>query len=257
MLEGFCCSQQGRNARRFRRHLGPAGPRRDAPSSRHGDRRRLELWMEASHFVEADGPSAAFLPARRRIDSEWGPVWAESPRVPRRTRPSNCEVDDALHLHGLETAHSRKKKKFGEPAALFARLAALRVALGIATKGDSKASARAQARALGLEALCPFVVGYDSGPRLEAGARHDLGLRGAQRPRPAPDRHDRRFHPPTCTSARAAGVSRHRGADGTRLAAARAEVEPHADQSSGRSPSSRDLLDRLSAKAAPSLRPSA
>jgi len=215
----------------------------------HGDRRRLELLMEASHFVEADGRLLPSSPLVAGSTSEWGPVWAEILACPA-DEAFYCEVDDALHLHGLETL-----TPIGEPAALFARLAARGVALGIATN-DSEASARAQARALGLEALCPFVVGYDSGhgSKPEPGmisafvahsglAPHQIGMIGDST-------HD--LH-----AARAAGVVAIAVLTGPRLAAARAEVEPHADHVVGSITELEDLLDRLSAKAAPSLRPSA
>jgi phosphoglycolate phosphatase len=214
-----------------------------------GDRGRLERLMDASHFVEESRRLMPSSPLVAGSTDDYGPVWAHV-----LARPADeaffREVDGLLRLHGLETL-----TPIGDPAGLFARLARRGVALGIATN-DSEASARAQARALGLEALCPWVVGYDSGhgskpdPGMVSAfvaqtglAPHAIGMVGDST-------HDLR-------AARAAGVVAIAVLTGPRRAAARADVAPHADHVVGSIAELEDLLDRLSTKAAPSSRPSA
>lgn len=214
-----------------------------------GDRGRLERLMDASHYVEEARRLMPSSPLVAGSTDDYGPVWAHI-----LARPADAaffrEVDDLLRVHALETL-----TPIEDPAGLFARLAARGLALGIATN-DSEASARVQARALGLEALCPWIAGYDSGhgSKPEPGmvsafvahsglAPHEVGMVGDST-------HD--LH-----AARAAGVVAIAVLTGPRRAEARAEVAPHADHVVGSVAELEDLLDRLATKAAPSPRPSA
>lgn len=215
----------------------------------NGDRDRLERLMDASHYVEESRRLLPSSPLVAGSTGDYGPVWAHI-----LARPADDafyrEVDELLRLHGLATL-----TPIGDPSGLFARLASRGLALGIATN-DSESSARLQARALGLEALCPWIAGYDSGhgakpaPGMISAFVAHSGLAPYEIGMVGDSTHD--LH-----AARAAGVVAIAVLTGPRRAAARPDVEPHADHVVGSISELEDLLDRLSTKAAPSLRPSA
>ncbi|WP_349371733.1 HAD family hydrolase [Salinarimonas sp.] len=186
-----------------------------------GDGERLARLMAVSHYVAEE---KRFLPSSPLVAGStdaFAPAWADilgrAPDLAFRT-----EVDALLARHGLDSL-----TPIGAPAALFARLAARGVALGVATN-DSEASARAQAAALGIAGHCPFVAGYDSGwgakpePGMVAAFVAATGLAPREVALVGDSLHD--LH-----AARAAGVVAIAVLSGPRRAAARAEVEPHAD----------------------------
>lgn len=121
-----------------------------------GDRGRFERLMAVSHYVEDE---RRFLPTSPLIagsSAAYGPLWAEV--LGREAGPDFfSEMDRLFREEGLLAL-----SPIGEPARIAEALAASGYVLGIATN-DAEASARAQARALGLEPFLAFVAGYDSG----------------------------------------------------------------------------------------------
>lgn len=186
-----------------------------------GDRGRLARLMEVSHFLEDE---RRFLPSSPLVAGStqaFAPDWAEAlGRVPDAA--FCAEVDGLLGRHGLESL-----TPIGDPAALFDRLAMRGLALGVATN-DSEASARAQAQALGIAARCPFIAGYDSGwgakpgPGMITAFVEASGLEPSEVALVGDSLHD--LH-----AAKAAGVVAIAVLSGPRRAAARADLEPHAD----------------------------
>lgn len=204
----------------FDRTWGPAGYEVMRALAR-GDRAALERLMQVSDYVEAE---RRFLPSSPLVggsSAEYGPLWAAAlGREPGEALYG--EMDDLFRLWGLATL-----APIGEPAAILAELAGRGLRLGIATN-DSEASARAQAEALGLTALCPFVAGYDSGfgskpdPGMVTAFVRHLGLAPWEVAMIGDSVHD-------LAAARAAGVAAVAVLTGPLGHAARATIEPHAD----------------------------
>lgn len=121
-----------------------------------GDRDRVEALMRVSHYVETE---RRFLPTSPLIAGSakaFGGLWADA--LGRAPGPDFYEAMNRMFREeGL-----RALTPIGNPAAIFAALAARGYALGIATN-DTEASARAQATRLGLDSHLGFVAGYDSG----------------------------------------------------------------------------------------------
>lgn len=121
-----------------------------------GDRARLEAVMRVSHYVEAE---RRFLPTSPLIagsSASYGPLWAAA--LARPAGPELFgEMDDLFRHWGLKSL-----APIGNPREIAAALSERGYRLGIATN-DAEGSARAQAEALGLTDLCDYIVGYDSG----------------------------------------------------------------------------------------------
>ncbi|WP_375461276.1 HAD family hydrolase [uncultured Enterovirga sp.] len=204
----------------FDRTWGPAGYEVMRTLSR-GDRMLLERLMSVSEYVEEE---RRFLPSSPLVggsSAEYGPLWAEA--LGREPGPALYgEMDDLFRHWGLATL-----APIFDPAAILGGLSARGLHLGIATN-DAEASARAQAEALGLSGLCPFIAGYDSG----FGSKPDPGMVTAfvRHHGLAPDEvamigdsvHD-------LAAARAAGVVAVGVLTGPLGHAARAAIEPYAD----------------------------
>jgi phosphoglycolate phosphatase len=186
-----------------------------------GDAAKLRTLMEISHYVEEE---RRFLPSSPLVagsSAHYGPLWAaalERPAGPDLYR----EMDDRFAHWGLASL-----APIHEPAALCADLKGRGLVLGIATN-DAERSARMQSAALGLDPYLAYIAGYDSGfgakpgPGMVQGfidlvrcAPHEVALIGDSI-------HD--LH-----AARAAGALAICVLSGPLRAAARAELEPHAD----------------------------
>lgn len=214
-----------------------------------GDQATLAKLAEISHFrldLMRFEPTSPLLAGNTE---EYGPLWADA--LGRNPDAAfYTEMDMLLRDHGLASL-----TPIGDPAGVLARLAARGLRLGIATN-DSESSARAQASALRLDAICPFVVGYDSGHGAKPGPGmieafvRETGVPPAHVGMVGDTLHD--LH-----AARAAGVVAIAVLTGPRGEAARADLAPHADHVVGSIADLEALVDTLSAKAAPSLRPSA
>ena len=202
-----------------------------------GDRASLDRLMAVSHYVEAE---RRFLPTSPLIagsSAAYGPLWAEV--LGRAPGPSFfTEMDRLFRQEGL-----RALTPIGEPANLAERLAGAGYALGIATN-DAEASARAQARALGLDPHLGFVAGYDSGygqkpdPGMVAAFADSLSVPADRVAVVGDSAYD-------LIAARAAGAVAIAVLSGPAGASARADVEPLADHVIGSIAELPDLLSRL------------
>lgn len=121
-----------------------------------GDRGRLERLMAVSHYDEAERRFRPTSPLIAGSSAHYGPLWAEALGRPA-TEDLFAEIDELFEFWGLESL-----SPIGHPAELLAGFAAEGRHLGIATN-DAESSARAQAGAMGLADLVPFIAGYDSG----------------------------------------------------------------------------------------------
>lgn len=121
-----------------------------------GDRGRLERLMAVSHYEEERRRFRPTSPLIAGSSAHYGPLWAEALGRPS-TPDLLAEIDELFEYWGLESL-----SPIGRPAETLAGLAAAGHRLGIATN-DAESSARAQAHALGLADLVPFIAGYDSG----------------------------------------------------------------------------------------------
>lgn len=199
---------------------GPATYRVMGALSR-GDRGRLEAVMQVSHYVEAE---RRFLPTSPLIagsSASYGPAWAEA--LGREPGPDFYgEMDDLFRDFGLEFL-----APIGRPAEIAAVLVAEGYRLGIATN-DAEASARAQSTALGLDPFVDFIVGYDSGhggkpePGMVTAFADHLGAPAAAVAMIGDSLHD-------LLAAKAAGALAVAVLTGPLRAAARPDIEPHAD----------------------------
>ena len=186
-----------------------------------GDRGRLEAVMRASHYLEDE---RRFLPTSPLIagsSASYGPAWAEAlGRTPGQAFYQ--EMDDLFRYWGLEHL-----APIGHPAEIVARLRERGYRLGIATN-DAEASARAQSTALALDPFMDFIVGYDSGhggkpdPGMVLAFADHIGAPPGAVAMIGDSLHD--LH-----AARAAGAVAVAVLTGPLRAAARPEVEPHAD----------------------------
>jgi phosphoglycolate phosphatase len=186
-----------------------------------GDRGRAEALMRVSHYVEAE---RRFLPTSPLIagsSASYGPAWAEA--IGREPGEAFYrEMDDLFRYYGLEHL-----APIGQPAEIVARLAAEGYRLGIATN-DAEASARAQSTALALDPFMDFIVGYDSGhggkpePGMVLAFADHIGAPPAAVAMIGDSLHD-------LISAKAAGAVAVAVLTGPLRAAARPDVEPHAD----------------------------
>jgi phosphoglycolate phosphatase len=187
-----------------------------------GDAAKLDALMEVSHYVEAERRFEPSSPLIAGSSASYGPLWAAALGRPPGSDLYD-EMDDLFRFWGLETL-----APIGEPAAIASDLKARGLKLGIATN-DAERSARAQATALGLDPYLDYVAGYDSG---YGGKPHPgMVLAFAEACACRPDEvavigdslHD--LH-----AARAAGAAGFAVLTGPTRAAARAELEPHADR---------------------------
>ena len=186
-----------------------------------GDRGRLEAVMRVSHYVEAE---RRFLPTSPLIagsSASYGPAWAEA----LGREPGDAfyrEMDDLFRTFGLDYL-----APIGRPADIAARLAADGYRLGIATN-DAEASARAQSTALALDPFMDFICGYDSGhggkpgPGMVLAFAECIGV-----PPGAVAMIGDSLHDLLC--AKAAGAVAVAVLTGPLRAAARPDLEPHAD----------------------------
>jgi phosphoglycolate phosphatase len=212
-----------------------------------GDAQVLQQLFEVSHFVEAE---RRFLPSSPLVagsSAHYGPLWADI-----LGRESGVEffglMDNLFRVHGLASL-----SPIGDTAAVMRGLAERDLHLGIATN-DSEASARAQARALGIDGFMSYFAGYDSGhgskpePGMVTAFALTLELHPSQIAMVGDSLHD--LH-----SARAAGARTIAVLSGPRGKEARAELAPFADYMLGSIVELADLLDQLAANAAPSAIP--
>ena len=186
-----------------------------------GDRSRLEAVMRISHYVEAE---RRFLPSSPLVagsSASYGPLWAQA--LERQPGPDFYrEMDELFRFWGLKTL-----APIGDPAVVAAALRARGYRLGIATN-DAEGSARAQAEALGLTALVDYIVGYDSGfgskpePGMVLGFAAHCGVLPGEVAMIGDTLHD--MH-----AARRAGAIAIAVLTSPTRAAARPEIEPHAD----------------------------
>ncbi len=185
------------------------------------DRAALERLMLVNEFDEADRRFAPTAPMVGGSSAEYGPLWAEAlGRVPGDELYR--EMDDLLRDWGL-----RSLAPIGEPAGVLRDLERRGLRLGIATN-DAESSARAQARALGIDAMTDFIAGYDSGfgskpePGMVTAFVDHHGLRPGEVAMIGDSLHD-------LLAARAAGVVPVAVLTGPLGEAARGTVAPHAD----------------------------
>lgn len=186
-----------------------------------GDPRKLDALMAVSHYVEAERRFRPTSPLVAGSSASYGPLWARA--LGRAPGPDLYgEMDDLFRFWGLETL-----APIGEPAAVAAALKARGFKLGIATN-DAERSARAQAAALGLDPYLDFVAGYDSGfggkphPGMVLAFAAACGCRPDEVALIGDTLHD--LH-----AARAAGAVSVAVLTGPTRAAARPDLEPHAD----------------------------
>ena len=186
-----------------------------------GDRARLERLMLVSEYIEEERRFRPTSPLIAGSSAHYGPLWAEAlGREPGEALYG--EMDELFRLGGL-----RHLAPIGMPAAILQELAGRGLHLGIATN-DAEASAHAQANALGISDLMSFVAGYDSGfggkpdPGMVTAFVQHHGLAPSEVALIGDSTHD-------LVAARAAGVIAVAVLTGPLGAAARPEIEPHAD----------------------------
>ena len=212
-----------------------------------GDRPHLEALMRLSHYVEAERRLLPSSPLVAGSSADYGPDWARAlGRVPG---PDFFrEMDELFAVWGLKTL-----APIHDPAAIVGGLKRAGFHLGIATN-DSEVSARAQSRALGLDPYLDFVAGYDSGfgrkpdPGMVLGFAKALGLPPGAVALVGDSLHD--LH-----AAHAAGSIAIAVLTGPLGAAARAELEPHADYVIDSIAELPRLAESLRANASPSANP--
>lgn len=202
-----------------------------------GDRSRLERLMAVSHYEEDERRFRPSSPLIAGSSAHYGPLWAEAlGRAP--TEAFFAEIDELFTYWGLESL-----SPIGRPAELLAGFAAAGLHLGIATN-DAEGSARAQAEALGLASLVPFIAGYDSGygakpgPGMVQAFMAAAGLEGRETALIGDSLHD--LH-----AARSAGAVAVAVLTGPVGAATRDELAAHADHVVGSIADLPELLDRL------------
>lgn len=208
-----------------------------------GDRSALDRLMAVSHYVEAE---RRFLPTSPLIagsSAAYGPLWAAA--LGRSAEPAFfAQMDRLFRQEGL-----RFLTPIGEPGRIAERLVAAGYRLGIATN-DAEASARAQARALSLDAHLDFVAGYDSGyghkpdPGMVEAFAASLSVPAAQVALVGDSAYD-------LVAARAAGAVAIAVLSGPTGAAARRELAPLADHVIGSIADLPGLLAELSSRDAP------
>ncbi len=186
-----------------------------------GDRGRLERVMLVSEYIEEERRFRPTSPLIAGSSAHYGPLWAEAlGREPGEALYG--EMDELFRLGGL-----RHLAPIGTPAAILQDLSDRGLHLGIATN-DAEASALAQAEALGLSELMSFVAGYDSGfggkpdPGMVTAFVEHHGLQPWEVALIGDSTHD-------LLAARAAGVVAVAVLTGPLRAAARPDVEPHAE----------------------------
>ncbi|MDQ4135860.1 MAG: HAD family hydrolase [Pseudomonadota bacterium] len=203
-----------------------------------GDEAKLRTLVEISHYVEAE---RRFLPSSPLVagsSAHYGPLWAAALGRPA-TPDLYSEMDDRFATWGLKTL-----APVHDPAEVCTALRARGLKLGIATN-DAERSARMQAEALGLAPLLEYVAGYDSGfgpkpgPGMVTGFAEHIGCRPEEVALIGDSLHD--LH-----AARAAGALAVAVLTGPLGAAARADLEPHADHVVGSIADLPALIDRLS-----------
>src|SRR4051812_101851 len=206
-----------------------------------GDETRLDALMAVSHYVEAERRFRPTSPLIAGSSASYGPLWAQA--LGRAPGPDLYdEMDDLFRFWGLETL-----APIGEPAAVAAALADRGFRLGVATN-DAEPSARAQTTALGLDPYVDFIAGYDSGyggkpdPGMVLAFAAACGCRPAEVALVGDTLHD--LH-----AARAAGAASIAVLTGPTRAAARPDLEPHADHVVDSIADLPALLDRLAAAA--------
>jgi phosphoglycolate phosphatase len=130
-----------------------------------GDAIKLARLVAVSEYDLATRSFRPTSPLVAGSSAEYGPLWAVAlDREPGE--PLYTEMDDLFRHWGL-----RHLAPIGDPAAILSGLALAGLKLGIATN-DAEASARAQANAMGIDAMLDFIAGYDSG----FGGKPDPGM---------------------------------------------------------------------------------
>jgi phosphoglycolate phosphatase len=203
---------------------------------------KLHALMAVSHYVEAERRFRPTSPLIAGSSASYGPLWAQT--LGRAPGPDLYgEMDDLFRFWCLETL-----APIGKPVAIAAALKARGLKLGVATN-DAERSARAQATALGLDAYLDFVAGYDSGfggkphPGMVLAFAAACGCRPDEVALIGDTLHDLR-------AARAAGAASIAVLTGPTRAAARPDLEPHADHVIDSIADLPALLDRLAARRA-------
>lgn len=186
-----------------------------------GDADALRRLMAVSEFIESERRFLPTSPLVAGSSAHYGPLWAQV--LGRASGPDFFGLmDDLFRVHGLANL-----SPIGDPAGVVAGLHARGLRLGIATN-DAEASARAQAKALGLDAHMSFIAGYDSGhgskpqPGMVSAFAAAHGLEPREVALVGDSIHD--LH-----AARAAGARSITVLSGPLGQAARAHLAPHAD----------------------------
>ncbi len=183
-----------------------------------GDRALIEAQAEALHFSIETRRFLASSPLIAGSTADYGRCWADA------LGRSDLEVLKA-EIDALSSTESlRALTPIAEPPAVFSRLSAMGLSLGVATN-DSEKSARRQIEALGVAPYVDFIVGYDSGhggkpgPGMVLAFAEFLGAAASAIVVVGDSLHD-------MAAARAAGATAVAVLSGP---AERAALEPHAD----------------------------
>jgi len=198
--------------------------------------------VRVSEYILAE---RRFLPSSPLVagsSANYGPLWAQALK-----RPASAdfyrEMDELFGHFGL-----RSLSPIGRPADLARSLTARGLRLGIGTN-DAESSARAQAAALGLMPHLDFIAGYDSGfggkphPGMVLAFAEACAVRPDETALVGDSLHD-------LEAARAAGAMPIAVLTGPLGAAARADLEPHAEYVLASVDDLPALLDEMSSKAA-------
>lgn len=121
-----------------------------------GDDTKLGRLVEVSHY---DLANLRFMPSSPLVagsSADYGRLWAEALGVPFSSAVTD-EMDRRFVAEGLAAL-----APIGDPKALFARLKARGLLIGVVTN-DSETGARSQCSALGLDSHVDFFSGWDSG----------------------------------------------------------------------------------------------
>ena len=130
-----------------------------------GDRALMEAQAEALHFSMETKRFLASSPLIAGSTADYGGRWANA------LGRADIEVLKT-EIDALSAAESlRALTPISEPLAVFSRLSALGLRLGVATN-DSEQSARRQLETLGVAPYVEFLAGYDSGH----GAKPEPGM---------------------------------------------------------------------------------
>lgn len=201
-----------------------------------GDPALIEAQAEALHFSIETRRFLASSPLVAGSTADYGGRWAEA------LGRTDLDVLKA-EIDALSGAESLKAlTPIAEPPAVFSRLRAMGLRLGVATN-DSEKSARRQIKALGVAAYVDFIAGYDTGhggkpePGMVLAFAAFLGTSPSRIVVVGDSLHD-------LAAARAAGATAVAVLSGP---AERAALEPHADFVIGHIGDLPDLLARFGA----------